>query len=149
MFPTVERKLSSSNNPERPWHLKSCSYTPSNHLWFLVLTKKPTAFLGCVVQSFLRCRDLFVMFDCSSYCRRGLAPSQRLRHNCCFAHRGFDTLCLTDIQSVGTALSLSLSYSRFGSPFCSVFLLKSKLLSKQFSLSVPRLVALSPNCLFD
>lgn len=98
-----------TSNPGQPWHPESCSYTPSNHLWFLVLTKKkkkPTAFLGCVVQSFLRCRDLFVMFDCSSYCLRGLAPSQRLRHNCCFAHRGFDTLCLTDIQSVGTVLSL-------------------------------------------
>ncbi len=78
---------------------------------FLCWLKKPTAFLGCVVQSFLRCRDLFVMFDCSSYCLRGLAPSQRLRNNCCFAHRGFDTLCLTDIQSVGTVPFLSLSLS--------------------------------------
>lgn len=129
---------------------------PSNHLWFPSLTRKPTAFLGCVAQSFLRCRDLFVMFDCSSYCLQGLALSQRLRHNCCFAHRGIDTLCLTDIQSVGTLLSHPHSLSLFflfllDWSFCSVFLLKSKLLGKQDDLivSVPHLVTLSSNCHLD
>lgn len=122
--------------------------------------RKPTAFLGCVVGSFLKCCDLFVVFDCSSYCLRGLSPSQLFRHNCYFARRGFDILVLYRHSICGNfpSLSLSVFFLKFllDPPFCDVFLLKSKLFSKQkkpqkisFSLNVPCLVALSPSCRLD
>lgn len=145
-FVDWNKKHPTVNKPGQPWHPESFSYTPSNHLWFLVLTFL-SAFFGCVVQSFLRCHDLFVMFDCSSYCLRGLTPSQRLRHNCCFALRGFDTPCLTDIQSVGTVLSLTLALSlslHYVSSFCwNPDSAANEGIS--FSLRLPGLADLSPN----
>lgn len=113
---------------------------PSNHLWFLLLSfffflkKLPFLVVWCRASW-----DAMIYLLClTAVLIAWGALSQQLRHNCCFAHRGFDTLCLTDIQSVGTVVSLSLSLSLafsllldFFFPFCPIFLFEAKLLSKQ------------------
>lgn len=122
-------------------------YTPSNHLWFLLLARK-THCLSELCGTGLPEMLWFICYVCLQYLSpEGLPLSQRLRHNCS-AHREFDILCLTGTQSVGTLLSFSRLIPRSAPSSCwNPNSSANKKIS--FSRSVPRLVALSPNHCLD
>lgn len=144
VFSYCSKKCPPVNNPWQPWHPESCSYTPSNHLWFLVLTKK----IHCL--SWLCGAELPEMpwFICYVWLQflvpEGPHSVTTVKAQLLFCSQRiwyplFDRHSICGNCSLSLALCLSFLLSLDPS-FCSIFLLKSKLFSKQKNLILSKRV---------
>lgn len=141
-------------NKRRQWHPESCSYTQSNHLWFLVLTKKNTLCLSWLCGGraswdsviYLLCLSAVLIawgaWPVTTVKAQLLCCSQRIRYP------------LFDRHSICGNYFLSLSLFFFSEPLSwrSVFVSKSKLCDKQdYPILRKRASScnLSPNCRLD
>lgn len=142
--------------PEQPWHTESCSYTPSNHLWFLVLTKK-THCLSWLCGAELPEMPWFICYvwlqfllpegphSVTTVKAQLLFCSQRIWYPLFDRHSICGNCSLSHSPSV---FLYSCSILRSAPSFCwNPNSSANKRIS--FSVSVPHLAVLSPNCRLD